>query len=1473
MTKLIKSFNELDGLTNIIKGIENSLGSLGQSTDIVDDSMRDLTRSTEAMSDVDMSALEDGMEDIDNITNNTRETITEMSRESKKFARIKVSEEFQKLKNIVKIPINKVTEEIKRISKIKLGDVPRALKTGFEKTTQICGKLLSGLKKIVKVSFKGMISSLNQIGKLAKKISVEFSKNMLAGIKKVGKGIASLSKKFTGITKKMGTALLGIGVGAIKTGMDFDSSMSQVAATMGYSVSELHDPTTQAAKDFEMLNNVAREQGKNTKFSAGEAGDALNYLALAGYNAEKAAGALPTVLTLATASGMELAATSDMITDSMSALGIEATEKNLTQFGDQLAKTAQKSNTSVEQLGNAILTVGGTAKTLNGATQELKNAEMNTALGILADSGIKGSEGGTKLRNIINSLTPTTKPAIEAFDELKISAYDAAGKMRPLEDTFTELTQKMGKMTDEQQTVMLSKMFNKADLKAVSAFMAGTATNAEQLATSFNTAGIPVSKLGVTLDDMIKSFDATQNQADFTKKAMKDFGIDAEQAGVMYEGLMSVTQKEGNNRWQDLKNKILDSDGAMKDMADTMNDNLKGRLTELGSATSEVGIALTRGIMEPMKDTVKEITSWMADLGTATDKGGIDGFFKGLKKFSTRVINLLNDLAPQGMEMVVKFMDSLLTGLEKNTLKTGQTASKVVTTLIKGFLNLVPRFIVVGAKTLSKFLEGIAKNIPQLLEQGKSAIEIMITGIVTQLPKILSSGTTIIVSLLQGITNMIPNLVQNAMTLIPKLMQGLLTNLPLIIQAGMNLLMSLIQGIITMLPMLIQCALQLIQTLVQSLAANLPTIIQTGITLLLSLIQGIVSMLPMLIQMALQLIVALVQGLLLALPQIIIMGVQIIISLIQGIVAAIPMIIQTVLQLIPVMIQTLISNLPLIIDMGIELLLSLIDGLMEAIPQLIASIPKIISAIIDSLFSTDWIAIGKKILGSIAKGLVGGVKKLFSFGKKAAKEVKDGAESEFSEETELETDVKINVPDTSSFILDSNSLNKNPVPLDINPQLNMNDLEITSYGPGISQIGQQSGLNFTNGYANGITSGKEEITQANLGIKSGTINVFEGMDMSKIGSNTTSEYTAGLLSGTQDVEKASELLSENTMFNLTNLNSMELGATIPSEYTQGLLSGTQTVTDASTLLSESAMTNLTNLNATELGTNLSNDYANGIAANKENVVSAVDQLSDEVSQVSETDVRVNIETDVANLRSFQIEVEKTIKEVTQELETLPEICNNVLEEINATITAQTNQCNQLVQMNIKTMKTIFDTGFTAIAVNTKIQIKAIKDIISSLNLFNIGQNIMNGLKNGIMSKRQSLLSAAQNIASDIVSTINKELDIHSPSRVLVETGKNVVLGAVKGIEQNKKQAEEESISLGSILANGAEEGVDYYTSDNNTYNNTSSNVTNHYDANFTLNMQGGDNQVTERKVKKWMKESIQEYFKSMGRVNPRVSEV
>ncbi|MDY6068101.1 MAG: phage tail tape measure protein, partial [Opitutales bacterium] len=174
---------------------------------------------------------------------------------------------------------------------------------------------------------------------------------------------------------------------SIDAGMSFDTSMSQVAATMGTTVDSISE-----------LRDFAMEMGANTAFSAVQAADALNYMALAGYDSEESMSALPTVLNLAAAGALDLAEASDMVTDVQSALGLSMEES--AELVDKMAKAASSSNTSVGQLGSAILTVGGTAKNLAGGTTEL-----STALGILADNGIKGAEGGTALRNIILSLS------------------------------------------------------------------------------------------------------------------------------------------------------------------------------------------------------------------------------------------------------------------------------------------------------------------------------------------------------------------------------------------------------------------------------------------------------------------------------------------------------------------------------------------------------------------------------------------------------------------------------------------------------------------------------------------------------------------------------------------------------------------------------------------------------------------------------------------------------------------------------------------------------------------------------------------------------------------------------------------------------------------------------------------------------------------------------------------------------------
>lgn len=279
----------------------------------------------------------------------------------------------------------------------------------------------------------------------------QFGKRM-EGISQSTDKAASAIKPFSA------AAAAGIG-GAIKTAAGFEASMSQVYATMG---EKANDPSVR-----ENLVNIAKEQGRATKYSASEAAEALNYLALAGYNEEQMAQSLPDMLTLAAAGNMDLAKTSDMVTDSMSALGLEVTQANVQQFGDQMARASSITNTSVDQLGEAYLTVGGTAKVLKGGT-----TEMATALGILADSGVKGAEGGTALRNTILSLTAPTDKAQALMDSLGVSAFDADGNMRELPATLNDLNNAMSGMSDAQKQDVISTLFNKADLKSVNALLA-----------------------------------------------------------------------------------------------------------------------------------------------------------------------------------------------------------------------------------------------------------------------------------------------------------------------------------------------------------------------------------------------------------------------------------------------------------------------------------------------------------------------------------------------------------------------------------------------------------------------------------------------------------------------------------------------------------------------------------------------------------------------------------------------------------------------------------------------------------------------------------------------------------------------------------------------------------------------------------------------------------------------------------------
>ena len=382
-----------------------------------------------------------------------------------------------------------------------------------------------------------------------------------------GTALGNIASEITG---KLSELAASIPAEMVSIGSGFEASMSQVAATMGI---------TSAAAEFDTLSDAAKEMGETTKFSASQAGEALNYLALAGYDAEKAVSALPTVLNVAAAGGMELAAASDMITDAMSALGLQTSQ--MADFSDKLAVTAQKSNTSVSQLGEAILTVGGTAKSLAGGV-----TEMNTVLGILADNGIKGAEGGTMLRNVILSLSAPTSTAAAALSELGVTAFDASGSMRPLEDTFADLNAALSKLSDQEKTAVLNEIFNKVDLKGVNALLGTSAERFDELSGYIDKCSGTAADMAATMDDNLKGV------LTIMQSALEGLGIAAYEKfqTPMRTAVQSVTEDIGT-----LSASI--SDGALSESFDNIASKFAGLVSSISSFLSESALpSLINGV-------------------------------------------------------------------------------------------------------------------------------------------------------------------------------------------------------------------------------------------------------------------------------------------------------------------------------------------------------------------------------------------------------------------------------------------------------------------------------------------------------------------------------------------------------------------------------------------------------------------------------------------------------------------------------------------------------------------------------------------------------------------------------------------------------------------------------------------------------------------------------------------------------------
>lgn len=654
--------------------------------------------------------------------------------------------------------------------------------------------------------------------KIAGKVESSF-KNALS---QATKGLGTITKTVASATAAAAAAVGAMGVAAINTGREFEGAMSQVAATM------LIDKTTaEGQKAFETLENAARECGASTAFSATEAAEALNYLALAGYDADKAATALPTVLKLAGAGAMSLANASDMVTDSMSALGIEATEANLTQFSDQLAQTASKANTSVAQLGEAILTVGGTAKGLAGGTTEL-----NTALGILADNGLKGAEGGTHLRNIILSLQNPTDKAADALKGLGVDVYDAQGNMRGLNDVFKDLQGAMDGMSNAQKDNILSTLFNKTDLTAANAMLSNCTDRFDELSAAVeNSAGACENMYAIQLDNL-------NGDISILKSGLADLGISI---------------------YKDLNGPLRE----MTQLATSM-------VGELSEAYKSGGM---EGMVGAVGGCMAEVVNTIADYAPQVVSMGVDL----LENFISGITDNSGALATAASEVITVFVEGLFTLVPQVIL----AGIDILTQFVQSMTAQLPQLISTGTQAIVNFVNGIIQRLPEVISTALTLVQTLVNSIGQNAPMLISAAIQLIGNLVLGIASMLPQLLQMGIQLILSLVQGIISNLPQLLQMGVQIIISLVSGITQMLPMIIQGGIQLIISLIQGIIANLGNIVQAAVQIVITLATGLIQAIPQLIAAIPQLVGAIIDTILST--NWLDVGIQIIKGLIDGI--------------------------------------------------------------------------------------------------------------------------------------------------------------------------------------------------------------------------------------------------------------------------------------------------------------------------------------------------------------------------------------------------------------------------------------------------------------------------------------------------------------------------------------------------------------------------------------------------------------
>ena len=507
-----------------------------------------------------------------------------------------------------------------------------------------------------------------------------------AGLSKLS-GIAQSGIKGTlTAIASAGTALAGLGGAAIKIGADFEEGMSEVQAI-----------SRASASDMELLKEKAKEMGAETKFSATESAAAFKYMAQAGWNTEDMLNGISGVMSLAAASGEDLALTADIVTDSLTAFGLEA--KDAAHFSDVLAMTANATNTDVANLGYTFKYVAPVAGALGYSIED-----MSVAIGLMANSGIKAETAGTALRATLTNLAKPTQPLTGYMEELGISLTDAQGNVKPFNEVMIDLREGFEGLTEAQKAEYAAGIAGK---EAMSGLLAIVNTSDEDFA---------------ALTEQINNCNGAAEEAakimqDNLKGSVEQLGGALETLGIEFYDSVNTPIRT-----------IVDSATSMvEQLTKAFKDGgLSGLVSELGTAFAEVATQAANSAPKMIDAATSMITSFLD--GISHNSGQIA---EAAVKIGESLINGIAQIIPKVAEVGVEIISSLASNLlgsdvGKSVGELGKTiidSFKTIASAVSGALNSLRPVFSTFISTVSKIAKTVIPPLTKVIEACIKAIK------------------------------------------------------------------------------------------------------------------------------------------------------------------------------------------------------------------------------------------------------------------------------------------------------------------------------------------------------------------------------------------------------------------------------------------------------------------------------------------------------------------------------------------------------------------------------------------------------------------------------------------------------------------------------------------------------------------------------------------------------------------------------